>query len=380
MDFNQDTVKKLRGLIVFTVIVAVLGVNYRSVLGVIGTVFGMLIPFLVGAAIAFILNVPMRWIESRLDQKKSHRWSRPVSLVLAMAFVLGIVVVVLVVVGPELFRTLAGLQNSLPVFLTNIQNRLEQLFVQYPDVLVYIESVQVDWEQLMQDLVSFISNGAGSVLSTTFTAMQSIASGVTSFVVGFIFSIYILLQKETLGRQCRKLLYAFLPQEAAETVVRVARLTESTFSSFLTGQCLEAVILGAMFFVTLTLLGMPYALLIGVLIGFTALIPMFGAFIGCVVGAFLILMISPMQAMAFVVVFLILQQIEGNLIYPHVVGNSVGLPSIWVLVAVTLGGSMMGVLGMLVFIPLVSVLYTLLKEEVNRRLDVKKPDVRKKSK
>lgn len=380
MDFNQDTVKKLRGLIVFTVVVAVLGVNYRSVLGVIGTVFGMLIPFLVGAAIAFILNVPMRWIESRLDQKKSHRWSRPVSLVLAMAFVLGIVVVVLVVVGPELFRTLAGLQNSLPVFLTNIQNRLEQLFVQYPDVLVYIESVQVDWEQLMQDLVSFISNGAGSVLSTTFTAMQSIASGVTSFVVGFIFSIYILLQKETLGRQCRKLLYAFLPQEAAETVVRVARLTESTFSSFLTGQCLEAVILGAMFFVTLTLLGMPYALLIGVLIGFTALIPMFGAFIGCVVGAFLILMISPMQAMAFVVVFLILQQIEGNLIYPHVVGNSVGLPSIWVLVAVTLGGSMMGVLGMLVFIPLVSVLYTLLKEEVNRRLDVKKPDVRKKSK
>lgn len=380
MDFNQDTVRKLRGLIVFTVIVAVLGVNYRSVLGVIGAVFGMLIPFLVGAAIAFILNVPMRWIESRLNQKKSHRWSRPVSLVLAMAFVLGIVVVVLVVVGPELFRTLAGLQNSLPVFLTNIQNRLEQLFVQYPDVLVYIESVQVDWEQLMQDLVSFISNGAGSVLSTTFTAMQSIASGVTSFVVGFIFSIYILLQKETLGRQCRKLLYAFLPQEAAETVVRVARLTESTFSSFLTGQCLEAVILGAMFFVTLTLLGMPYALLIGVLIGFTALIPMFGAFIGCVVGAFLILMISPMQAIAFVVVFLILQQIEGNLIYPHVVGNSVGLPSIWVLVAVTLGGSMMGVLGMLVFIPLVSVLYTLLKEEVNRRLDVKKPDVRKKSK
>lgn len=371
MRLDQDTVQKLRGLIAFTVIVAVLGVNYRSVLGVLGTVFGMLMPFLMGGAIAFILNVPMRWIESRIGRGRAKRWSRPVSLCLAIALVLGIVVVVLVVVGPEFFRTLSGLQSSLPQFLMRLQAQLEQVFRQYPDILAFIESVQVDWEQLFQDAVAFIRSGAGTMLSTTLAAVQNIASGVTSFGIGLIFAIYILLQKENLGRQCRRFLYAFLPDKAADQVLRVARLTEATFSSFLTGQCVEAVILGAMFFVTMTVLRMPYALLIGVLIGFTALIPMFGAFIGCAVGVFLILMINPVQALVFIGVFLLLQQIEGNLIYPHVVGNSVGLPSIWVLVAVTLGGSMLGVLGMLVFIPLVSVLYALLREEVNRRLKEK---------
>lgn len=367
MDLNQDTVKKLRGLIVFTVIVAVIGVNYRTVLGLIGKLFGMIVPFLLGGGIAFILNVPMRWMEKKICQKKQYRWSRAASLAFAIAVVFGVLFVVTIVVGPELFRTLGGLQDSLPQFLGGVEQKLEQLFIQYPDILACIETVQVDWEQMMQELVSFLSVGAGSVLSTTFMAVQSIASGVTSFGIGFVFAIYILLQKESLGRQCRKLLRAFLPRPTADWIVRVAGLTETTFSSFLTGQCVEAVILGTMFFVTLSLLRMPYALLIGVLIAFTALIPIFGAFIGCVVGAFLILMVSPVQALIFIGVFFVLQQIEGNLIYPHVVGNSVGLPSIWVLVAVTLGGSLLGILGMLVFIPLVSVLYTLLREEVNRR-------------
>ena len=372
MGLDRDTVRKLRGLIIFTVVVAVLGVNYRRVLGVCGTILGMLMPFLVGSAIAFILNVPMRWLERRMNRKKRCSGSRAVSLILAILLVLGIVVVVLVVVVPELFRTFSGLQRSLPQFLAQTQDRLEQLFVQYPDILACVERVQIDWEQLMQDMMAFIRSEAGSVLNTTFAAVQGIASGVTSFGIGFIFAVYILLQKENLGRQCRKVLYAFLAPAAAERIIRISKLAESTFSSFLTGQCVEAVILGAMFFVTLTFLRMPYALLIGVLIGFTALIPMFGAFIGCAVGVFLILMVNPVQALVFIGVFLVLQQIEGNLIYPHVVGNSVGLPSIWVLVAVTLGGSMMGVLGMLVFIPLVSVLYALLREEVNRRLDERK--------
>lgn len=367
MELSQETVKKLRGLIIFTVIVAVIGVNYRTVLGLFGRLFGMIVPFLLGGGIAFILNVPMRWMEKQICGKKQYRWSRAASLVFAIAVVFGVLSMVTIVVGPELFRTLAGLQSSLPQFLGSLQDKLEQLFVQNPNMLAYMETVEVDWEKMMQELVSFLSVGAGSVLSTTFTAVQSIASGVMSFGIGFVFAIYILLQKETLGRQFRKLICAFLPRQTADWIVRVAKLTETTFSSFLTGQCVEAVILGTMFFVTLSVLRMPYALLIGVLIAFTALIPIFGAFIGCVVGAFLILMVSPMQALIFVGVFFVLQQIEGNLIYPHVVGNSVGLPSIWVLVAVTLGGSMMGIFGMLVFIPLVSVLYTLLREEVNRR-------------
>ena len=371
MELNQDTVKKLRGLIVFTVIAAVAGVNYRGLLGVAGTLLGMIFPFLLGAAIAFILNVPMRWIERQVRPGKPCRWRRAVCLVLTLVAVTGTVAMVMVVVVPEFFRTLVTLQSSVPLFLTDLQDKLTAWFARYPDVVTYINQMEVDWEQLMQGVIGFLTTGAGSLLNTTFSAAKSIVSGVTAFGIGLVFAIYILLQKETLGRQVSKLIRACLPGEAADGLIRTARLTETTFSSFLTGQCVEAVILGAMFFLTLSVLRMPYALLIGVLIAFTALIPIFGAFIGCAVGAFLILMVSPMQALAFICVFLVLQQIEGNLIYPHVVGNSVGLPSIWVLVAVTLGGSMMGITGMLVFIPLVSVLYSLLREWVNKRLQEK---------
>lgn len=371
MEFSQDTVKKIRGLIVFAVIVTVAGVNYQRLLAFASWILGILYPFLLGGAIAFVLHVPMRRIEAWILPGRERRWKRPLSLFLTLVLVTGILAVVAVVVVPELFRTLTGLQSSIPVFLTSLQQKLEQWFVQYPDMVAWISSFKIDTEQLMQDMISFLSKGAGSLLSTTVVAAQSIASGVTTFGIGLIFSMYLLLQKETLGRQMRKLLYAFFSDQAAERLIRVANLTERIFSGFLAGQCLEAVILGAMFFVVLSLLGMPYAVLIGVLIGFTALIPVFGAFIGCAVGTFLILISSPLQALSFVVIFLVLQQIEGNLIYPHVVGNSVGLPSIWVLVAVTLGGSIMGIAGMLVFIPLVSVCYTLLKEEVNRRISRK---------
>ena len=176
------------------------------------------------------------------------------------------------------------------------------------------------------------------------------------------------MQKERLGRQVRKVLQAFMPAKRVARVIYICSLSYRTFSNFITGQCIEAVILGTMFFIVMSIFQFPYALLVGVLIAFTALIPIFGAFIGCIVGALLILMVNPMQALMFVIMFLILQQIEGNLIYPHVVGNSVGLPSIWVLVAVTLGGNLMGVAGMLIFIPLMSVAYALFREWVYRRL------------
>lgn len=372
MDLTQDTVKKIRGLIVFAVVAIVVGVNYRSVLGAFVKLLGMLAPFLLGGAIAFVLNVPMRFIEKQIRPGKPCKGRRAVSLTLALLAVAGILVIVMVLVVPEIFTTLKGLQSSVPVFFANAQEQLEYFFAGNPDIVTYINSIEVNWEQLMQQTIAFLSDGAGTVLSTTFSAAMSIVNGVTCFGIGLIFAIYILLQKEVLARQSRKLLQAFLPERTAAQISEVAVLTEHTFSNFLTGQCVEAVILGSMFFVVLTILKMPYALLIGVLIAFTALIPVFGAFIGCAVGAFLILIANPVQALVFIGVFLVLQQIEGNLIYPHVVGNSVGLPSIWVLVAVTLGGSMMGILGMLIFIPLVSVFYTLLRNQVNGRLKQRK--------
>lgn len=189
-----------------------------------------------------------------------------------------------------------------------------------------------------------------------------------------MFACYVLLQKEKLSVQAKKVLFAFVRRGRAEAALEVFSLTYSTFSSFLTGQCVEAIILGSMFVVTMGLFRLPYALLVGIVIAFTALIPIFGAFIGCAVGAFLIFMLDPVKALVFVILFLVLQQIEGNLIYPHVVGNSVGLPSIWVLAAVSIGGSLMGIVGMLIFIPIVSVVYALFREIVYLKLRQKKVD------
>ncbi|WP_418762138.1 AI-2E family transporter [Enterocloster sp.] len=378
MELNRDTINKIRGLILFTVITVIVGINYIKVLGLLAAAVNMAAPFILGAAIAFVLNVPMRRIESSLSHvlKKGSRLLRPVSMALSILLVAGVLFLVMFVVAPQLVRTLLGLQSSIPVFFGEVRQWLEQLFAENPQILINMEQIQIDWQQLFNDSLKFLKNGAGSMLDTTFSAAISIVNGMSTFLIGFIFSIYILLQKENLIRQIKKLLAAFLPERTVEGIVRIAALTSRTFSNFFTGQCVEAVILGSMFFIVLVVLRLPYALLIGVLIAFTALIPVFGAFIGWAVGAFLMLIISPMDALLFSVVFFTLQQIEGNMIYPHVVGNSVGLPSIWVLVAVTLGGSMMGVVGMLIFIPLCSVLYTLLRDTVNERLKRRKLSVK----
>ncbi len=238
------------------------------------------------------------------------------------------------------------------------------MFQQYPDVANWLQNIELDWKSIVQ----MVQNSAGDVLSSTVTAASSVVGAIVNFFLGIVFAFYVLVQKEKLGRQGRKLLYAFLPEKQAEKVLSVCSLSYKTFASFLSGQCLEAVIVGTLFFISMSIFQFPYALIISVLIAFMAFIPIFGAVIGCVIGAFLILMIDPIRAIWFVVLFLVMQQIEGNLIYPHVVGNSVGLPSIWVLAAVTLGGSLMGFAGMLICIPLCSVVYALASKAVNDRL------------
>ena len=224
-----------------------------------------------------------------------------------------------------------------------------------------VDQVQFNPDQAIKWGISLLGNGAGNMMNITMSAVGSIVSGLAAFFVAFSFACYVLFQKETLQVQIRKVFFAFLPKEKADAFLKVCSLTYQTFANFLTG----------MFVVILSILRMPYALLIGILIAFTALIPIFGAFIGCAVGSFLIFMVNPKQAILFIIVFLVLQQIEGNLIYPHVVGESVGLPSIWVLAAVTIGGNLMGIVGMLVFIPLLSVFYTIFREFVYLRLKKK---------
>lgn len=253
-------------------------------------------------------------------------------------------------------------------FIPQIKIWIRDFFHDNREIMKLVDQVQFNPDQAIRWGISLLGNGAGNMMNTTVSAVGSVVSGLATFFIAFSFACYVLFQKEKLHVQVRKVLFAFLPKQKADAFLKVCSLTYRTFANFLTGQCLEAVILGCMFVVTLSILRMPYALLIGVLIAFTALIPIFGAFIGCAVGSFLIFMVSPKQAIIFIIVFLVLQQIEGNLIYPHVVGESVGLPSIWVLAAVTIGGNLMGIVGMLVFIPLLSVVYTIFRKVVCQRL------------
>lgn len=360
MNLDKDTLKKLRGLILFTVLLLTAMLNLNLIEKGISALFGLIFPFLLGGCIAFILNVPMTALENKIFKNiRSSKAKRAISLVTALLLVLAVINVVIFLVFPELGATFISLKKHIPAFMETIAVKAEALFKENPQIIAWIESLEFDWDAITGNLVNFFKNGAGSVLGSTFNVAKSIASGVTTFFIGFVFSLYILMEKEKLGRRAKMILAAFLPDKYYNRVLKVASLTYTTFASFLSGQCIEAVILGSMFFVSMTLLRFPYALLVGVLIAFTALIPIFGAFIGCIVGTFLILMISPIKALWFIILFNVLQQIEGNLIYPRVVGGSVGLPSMWVLAAVTLGANTMGVAGMLIFIPLTSVVYAL---------------------
>ena len=374
MDLSNVSIKKIRELIVFTALLVVALWKFDVVLDVLKTIGQIIFPFILGGAIVFVINVPMSFLEKKIFEnvKKKNKivrkLKRPISLILTIVLVVGVIALVMFGVIPQLTRTMGTLVTSINDFIPQMQSWIGEFFHNNQEIMNLVDQIEFDPDQAIKWGISLLGNGAGNMMNTTMSAVGSIVSGVATFFIAFSFACYILFQKEKLHIQIRKVFFAFLPRQKAYTFLKVCSLTYRTFANFLAGQCLEAVILGSMFVVTLSILRMPYALLIGILIAFTALIPIFGAFIGCAVGSFLIFMVNPQQAILFVIVFLVLQQIEGNLIYPHVVGESVGLPSIWVLAAVTIGGNLMGIVGMLVFIPLLSVLYTIFREFVYLRL------------
>lgn len=358
----------------FTALLVVALWKFDVVLGVLKTIGQIIFPFILGGAIVFVINVPMSFLEKKIfenikkENKAARKLARPVSLLLTIVLVVGVIALVMIGVIPQLTKTMGSLMINITDFIPQIKIWIRDFFHDNREIMKLVDQVQFKPDQAIRWGISLLGNGAGNMMNTTVSAVGSVVSGLATFFIAFSFACYVLFQKEKLHVQIRKVLFAFLPKQKADAFLKVCSLTYRTFANFLTGQCLEAVILGCMFVVTLSILRMPYALLIGVLIAFTALIPIFGAFIGCAVGSFLIFMVSPKQAIIFIIVFLVLQQIEGNLIYPHVVGESVGLPSIWVLAAVTIGGNLMGIVGMLVFIPLLSVVYTIFRKVVYQRL------------
>lgn len=375
VELNKENMKKICCLIAFAVLLYLGVQNISIVLDCVGLAWGLILPFALGGAIAFVLNVPMKFIERHLFGKAKEKGSkaagklaRPVSLLLSILFVIALIMLVVLVVAPELASTIVSAAKRIEESIPRFQKWLEHTFREDSQIVLWANSIDFQPEKIMDSVVNVLKNGVDNILSSTVSVTMGILSTAMNVGIGFVFSCYILLQKERLAEQVKKALYAMFSEKRVQRILYICSLASRTFSSFITGQCIEAVILGSMFFVTMTILRFPYAMLVGVLISFTALIPIFGGFIGCWVGFFLILIVNPMQAVMFLALFVVLQQIEGNLIYPHVVGGSVGLPSIWVLVAVTVGGSLMGIVGMLIFIPLVSVIYALFREWVYKRL------------
>ena len=374
MGFDKEKIKQIKGLMVLGAVLVLAIIYSSSVVAGIVLAINIAKPSIYGGAIAFVLNIPMKLVENKLLRKwrgkAADKLKRPISMVLSILLVLLIIAVVFNTVVPQLTATIAEIGRKIPEFAQQVVSMLDEFSQNYPQLeeqVSKLESLRINWESLADGVINFLKNGMSSMLTSTVTFASSVIGGVVNLFISVVFALYILGQKEKLEDQGKRIVTAYFPKKASDKILEVMALLYKNFSNFITGQCTEAVILGTMFVIAMTIFRMPYAVLVGVLVAFTALIPIVGAFIGCIVGAFLILIDDPILAVWFVLMFLVLQQLEGNLIYPKVVGNSVGLPSMWVLMAVSLGGSLFGVAGMLFFIPLFSTFYVLLRESVNSR-------------
>ena len=356
-------------LVVLGVSLLVALMNFKTVAGVIGTVIGLFMPLIVGGIIAFILNVPMHFFEKQIDKinsKKPMKWLMNLRSALSLVVTLVLFVMAISFIGGVIFPNLA---ESLMSIATMVKEA-------YPGWLAAAESYGIDTSVIgewlakldVSTIVESLKNNSGKILFTAGQAASGVFSVVSNFGFGLVFAIYILLSKKKLGIQAKKIVYAYLKKEWADEICEVASLSYKVFSNFLSGQCLEAVILGLMFFAALTIGKFPYAATIALIIGAMSLIPFVGAFIGMVFGILLISVEGLKQIVIFVIVFLIVQQIEGQIVYPRVVGGSVGLPAIWTLLAVVVGGKVSGIFGIIFFIPLFSVLYALLRRSVYSRL------------
>ncbi len=336
---------------------------------------GILSPFVVGSCIAFVVNVPMRAIERHLHFIQRDGLRRTAAIVLTLVAFVFIATGVVDLLVPQITETIQSLIPRLVEFFLRVEQGLREFLTENPELLEWVRGntslaglESIDWTGLIEKAVNLVKDSVTVIAGRAFTAVGGITSAVFDLIISLVFAFYCLARKEILSRQGRQLCYALLPEHWADRIIQVMRLTNSTFSNFISGQCLEAVILGCLLAVVMALFKMPYIPLISVLIAVTALVPLVGGFVGCFLGTFFILVNDPVQALIFVAVFLVLQQSEGNLIYPKVVGTSIGLPGMWVLLAVTVGGDLMGVAGMLIMIPIASVFYALLREFVQKRI------------
>lgn len=372
MELNKKNMQQLMILISFGIGFFWILSNLELVLGFLSHFIHLLLPFIIGAIIAFILNIPMTKIESfikgKLKNKNTKLPIRTISITLSLVFFLTFILLICFLLIPELIDNIQLLIKNIPHFFENIQTWILNLAGNYPEIQTKIQEVFKDTtnvNNIMINVLNYIINGSINFITSLISSLFTIFTAI-------VFAVYMLSQKEYLHRGVTKMMYAYLKKDHVEKITDIASLSNRTFSKFISGQCVEAFILGTIFFVVLTLLRFPYALIISVITTVTALIPMFGAMIAMIIGALLIAVTNPLEAVLFIIVFQVIQQIENNFIYPKVVGKSVGLASMWTLMAVILGGSMFGIVGMIIGLPMASILYAILRKVTNDRLNKKK--------
>ena len=390
MKFEKDNMKQILKIVIVAIVVLVVLLNITTVWGWCKVGLAILSPFIWGLAIAFILNIFMTLYENKLFKigkkkklkiakdvkvkektiptvKKKSKAERTFSILLSVITIIAVIALILVLIIPQFIDVVKSFISNIPGYLEWLKNFAINITQQVPEINDFVQSITIDTEALK----SGIMNVSKDVLDVTINQISGLFTGVVNFIIAIIFAIYILANKEELKTQCKKFIYARVDKEKADNFVKICRLARDSFRNFLTGQAKEAVILGILCALGMLILGIPYAGPIGALTALTAFIPIVGAFIGGFIGAVLIVAVDPIKALIFIIFIIVLQQIEGNLIYPHVVGKNIGLPSIWVLVAITVGGSLFGIMGMLVGLPVVSIIYAIVTENTNRRLKEK---------
>ena len=352
-------------------------IDLSAFLSALGAIAGIIMPISVGLCIAFVINIPLTLLErlwDKIDKHSTRRYhhaiKRAVCLFICIAGLGGIIFLFVLTVTPYLEASLTSLFNALPVFVDKLQALWDSLSEKLAAYSIRLPELDLDTEKISSALTEYFSKNSDRILNISIGFASSVVSTVFNVILAAVISVYVLAKKERLRIQAKRILWAFFPEERCKSVLNVASLTASTFARFLTGQLTEAVILGVLCLIGMLIFGFPYAALISLIIGVTALIPIFGAFIGIGIGALLILLYDPLTAVWFLVFITVLQQIETNIIYPRVVGKSVGLPALWVLIAVTVGSSF-GIVGMLISVPLVSVIYCLAGQLVSARLEKK---------
>ena len=366
---NKKTFKSVLLLILIALSMYAVIVNFDSTIGLLSQFINIFKPIITGILMALILVVPMRFFETKALKKLkvSKSLKRSLSLLLTLLSAAVVFFLLIFIIFPELSNTLGIIVKAIPGVTADLQEKLIRFM---RDHNLNLNFNEMDLSKIGENLLSLLQSlMQSSILNSTINVASMLIGGIYNVLIGLIFACYALIQKEKLAGHFKALTYAFMPRQTADQLVYILRLTTTTFSNFVTGQGLEALILGSMIFLMLVLIGLAkYALVISAIVIICSFIPIFGAIVGMLIGLFVILIVAPNKVLLFFIFYIVIQQTEANFIYPHVVGNKVGLPAIWVLFAVTVGGNLLGVMGMILFIPIVSVIYTILKQQVLIRL------------